>query len=132
MQSRNQGQALIFEAMAYALAGMFLLAGLVNKSTTLIVLGWVFMVYAASLIIASFFKKAVMKGWWVGVIHWIQTLLPILLFYVTFVEFISESVKPQKDIYIWLMFAFLLLLAVGIFVQTSRTIPQYFKNRVKK
>jgi hypothetical protein len=111
---------------------MFLLAGLVNKSTTLIVLGWVFMGFAVSLIIASFFKKPVLKGWWVEVTKWIQTLFPLLLFYVTFVEFVSESVKPQKDIYVWLMYAFLMFLGVGIVVQFFQTMVPYFKKQGKK
>lgn len=132
MQSRNQGQALLFEAMAYALAGMFLLAGLVNKTTTLMVFGWVFMGFAVSLIVASFINKPILKGRWVGFIQWVQNILSLLLFFVTFVEFVSESVKPQKDLYVVLMYAFLVLLFFGIVIEFGRTVVPFHRNRGKQ
>ncbi len=118
MESRNQGAPLIYEAMAYALAGMFLLAGLVKSSITLIVLGWVFIAFAAILIVAVIINKPFKWGGKFGWLSdWIKRLFASLLFIVTYVEFVVEAVKPERaerNLYIMIAVAFLLLLTFGI------------------
>jgi hypothetical protein len=122
---RDKGLALIFEAMAYALAGMFLLAGLVNKSTVLIVCGWVFIAFATLLVIAAIINRS---GW---IPATLRNGLAILLFAVTWVEFFAESVNPEqsaRNVYVVVAAIFLLLLTIGMVISVIRDLKSKKKE----
>ncbi len=110
--TRNRGQFLLFEAMAYALGGMF--CHTVATGLTLHIIGWAFIAFAVLLIAGSVFNRLIPWG------DRINALLSFPLFIVTAAEFIIESVKPQKDIYIILAFIFLLLLILAMFFDIWR------------
>jgi hypothetical protein len=110
--TRNRGQALLFETMAYALAGIFLLT--VSTGLILCILGWVFIAFATFLIIESFFNRPISGG------DKVHTLLSIPLFAVTVAEFAIESAGSQQTPYIILAAVFLLFLLSAISFQIWR------------
>jgi hypothetical protein len=110
--NRNRGQDLLFEAMAYALGGIFLLT--INTSLALCIFGWIFIAFAIFLIVESFFNRAIPWG------DRIHTLLAGPLFLATAADFIIESVESQQALYIILAAIFLVLLLLAILFQIFR------------
>ncbi len=111
-----RGQTLLFEAMAYALGGMFLFT--IATSLILSICAWAFMTFAVFLIINSLINSLFNRS--ISLDDRIHTFLSFLLFAVTAVEFISESVKPQQDIYAILAVIFLLLLLLAMLFDSWR------------
>jgi uncharacterized membrane protein HdeD (DUF308 family) len=108
----NRGQDLILEAMAYALAGIFLLT--VTSNLILCIAGWVLIAFATFLIVESFLKRPISWGNKIG------TLLSGTLFVATVADFIIESVRSEQAPYIVLAVIFVLLLLSALVFQTFK------------
>jgi len=106
------GITLLIEAIAYALAGLFLLT--ITPNLLINLFGWVFVAFAAFLIVRSLLNKPNLWG------DRIDIALAFPLFTVTAADFIIKSVESQQNLYIIFAFVFLLLLLLAIMLQIWR------------
>ena len=116
--NRNRGLTSFYEAVAFALGGLFLLTDIVGVIPN--IFGWIFIAFAAFLLVESFFKKPVSS-----VVN-MHIVLSFCLFITAAVEYITKSLDSGQTLYIILSVVFIVLLFTSLifhsFVNTeSRT-----------